>query len=70
MGNKEFIAANPAVKTLIEQIKFPGKTWSGWEYAISKNGGSSPLINKLADEWLAANKPQFDQWVAVASKVH
>jgi glycine betaine/proline transport system substrate-binding protein len=28
------------------------------------------LINKLADEWLAANKPQFDQWVAVASKVH
>ncbi|OTP76417.1 hypothetical protein [Caballeronia sordidicola] len=35
-----------------------------------QNGGSSPLINKLADEWLAANKPQFDQRVAVASKVH
>jgi glycine betaine/proline transport system substrate-binding protein len=70
VGNKEFIAANPAVKTLIEQIKFPVATWSHWEFAISKNGGSSPLITKLADEWVTTNKPQFDQWIAAASKAH
>lgn len=68
VANKEFIAANPAIKTLIEQIKFPVATWSQWEYAISKNGGSSPLIAKLADEWVGSNKPQFDQWVATAGK--
>ncbi|RKF48554.1 glycine betaine/L-proline ABC transporter substrate-binding protein ProX [Paraburkholderia fungorum] len=66
--NRSFIAANPSVKTLVEQIKFPGATWSGWELAISKNGGSQAQIAKLADDWVAANKSQFDQWVATASK--
>jgi glycine betaine/proline transport system substrate-binding protein len=66
--NRSFIAANPAVKALVEQIRFPGPTWSGWELAISKGGGSQAQITKLADEWVAANKPQFDQWVATASK--
>jgi glycine betaine/proline transport system substrate-binding protein len=70
VANKEFIAANPAIKSLIEQIKFPVATWSQWEYAISKNGGSSAHITKLADDWIASNKPQFEQWVAMASKVH
>jgi glycine betaine/proline transport system substrate-binding protein len=68
VANKEFIAANPAIKSLIEQIKFSVATWSQWEYAISKNGGSSTQIAKLADDWLASNKPQFEQWVATASK--
>ncbi|MDR7008484.1 glycine betaine/L-proline ABC transporter substrate-binding protein ProX [Paraburkholderia strydomiana] len=68
VANREFIAANPAIKVLIEQIKFPVVTWSRWEYAISRNGGSSAQITKLSDEWLSANKPQFDQWVATASK--
>jgi len=68
VANKEFIAANPAIKSLIEQIKFSVATWSQWEYAISKNGGSSTQITKLADDWLAGNKPQFEQWVATASK--
>ena len=63
------LAANPAIKTLIEEVKFPVATWSQWEYAISKNGGSTTQITKLADDWLAGNKPQFEQWVAAASKV-
>ncbi|MEA3092400.1 MAG: glycine betaine/proline transport system substrate-binding protein, partial [Caballeronia sp.] len=29
---------------------------------------SATQIKKLADDWLASNKPQFDQWVAAASK--
>ncbi|MDR3400789.1 MAG: glycine betaine/L-proline ABC transporter substrate-binding protein ProX [Pandoraea sp.] len=68
VANKQFIAANPAVKTLIEQIRFPGKTWSQWEATISKEGGSPALITKLSDEWIAANKAQLDQWVATAAK--
>jgi glycine betaine/proline transport system substrate-binding protein len=68
VASKAFIAANPAIRTLIEQIKVPVATWSQWEYAISKNGGSATQIKKLADDWLASYKPQFDQWVAAASK--
>lgn len=68
VANKQFIAANPAVKALIEQIRFPGKTWSQWEATISKEGGSPALITKLSDEWIAANKAQMDQWVATAAK--
>jgi len=70
VANKAFITANPAVKTLIEQIKFPLATWSEWEGAISKQGGSVTVVKKLADEWIASNKSQFDQWVKSASAVH
>ena len=70
VANREFIASNPAVKSLVEQVKFPVATWSQWESAISKNGGSTALISKLANDWLTANKPQLDQWVAVASTAH
>lgn len=70
VANKKFIAANPAVKALIEQMRFPVSTWSHWEFEISKEGGAPAVINKLADEWMTANKNQLDQWVATAAKVH
>lgn len=66
VGNRQFIAANPAVRAFVEQMKFPLSTWSAWEYAINKSGGSTTLMTKLSDEWLASNKPTFDQWVASA----
>lgn len=70
VANKAFIAANPAVKALIEQIRFPGNTWSRWEAIISKEGGSPALVAKLSDEWVTANKAQLDQWVANAKMAH
>jgi glycine betaine/proline transport system substrate-binding protein len=66
VANKEFVAANPAVKAFVEQMKFPLATWSAWEFSINKNGGSTALVTKLADEWLAANKGDFGQWLAAA----
>lgn len=68
VGNRAFIATNPAVRVLVEQIKFPSSTWSAWESAISKNGGSQALVSRLANDWMAQNKAQFDQWIAVASQ--
>ncbi|WP_250520659.1 MULTISPECIES: glycine betaine/L-proline ABC transporter substrate-binding protein ProX [unclassified Caballeronia] len=70
VANKEFIAANPAARALIEQVRFPGTTWSRWEAVISKEGGSPALVSKLSDEWIAANKAELDQWVASAKKAH
>ena len=31
VANKQFIAANPVVKKLVEQIRFPSATWSAWQ---------------------------------------
>ncbi|WMY11849.1 glycine betaine/L-proline ABC transporter substrate-binding protein ProX [Paraburkholderia phenoliruptrix] len=68
VANKQFLAGNPAVKALLEQIRFPLSTWSEWEGAISKEGGSVSVVKKLSDSWFASNQSQFDQWVATASK--
>lgn len=66
VANKSFAAANPAIKTLVESARFPLSTWSAWEFNINKNGGSPAAISKMTDEWIAANKSQFDGWVAAA----
>lgn len=68
VANKQFIAANPAVRSFVEQMKFPLATWSAWEFNINKNGGSAALMTKMADEWLVANKSLFDQWVTNAKR--
>lgn len=68
VANKDFIAANAPVRALVEQIHFPSSTWSNWELAISQAHGSSAIVTTLAEQWIAANKASFDQWVAAASK--
>lgn len=68
VANKEFVAANPAIKSLVEQVKFPLATWSGWEFNINKNGASNANVMRMADEWIAANKPQFEGWISTAQK--
>lgn len=67
VANKAFVAANPAVKALIEQVRFRSATWSAWELAISKSDGATTEVSTLADQWVSANKQQFDQWVAAAN---
>jgi glycine betaine/proline transport system substrate-binding protein len=64
VANKKFVAANPAVKVLVENIKFPLETWSEWEFNINKNRGNNALIKQMADEWIAGHKTQLDSWVA------
>lgn len=64
VANKKFVAANPAVKALVENIKFPLETWSEWEFNINKNRGNNALIKQMADEWIAAHKTQLASWVA------
>ncbi|WP_287329110.1 glycine betaine/L-proline ABC transporter substrate-binding protein ProX [Mesorhizobium sp.] len=66
VANREFIAGNPAVKKLVEQMSFPLATWSAWEQTISESGGSDSHIRKLAEEWIKDNKDKFDSWVAGA----
>jgi glycine betaine/proline transport system substrate-binding protein len=64
--NRSFLAANPAVKTLIEAASWPRETWVAWEGSINKDGSSNRNIKKLADDWIAANQAEFDGWIAQA----
>lgn len=66
VANKKFLAANPAVKAFVENMKFPLDDWSQWEFNINKNGGSSAQISKMADEWVASHKDQYNSWIAAA----
>ncbi|WP_426111990.1 glycine betaine/L-proline ABC transporter substrate-binding protein ProX [Pseudomonas sp. DSP3-2-2] len=66
VGNKDFIAKNPAVKSLVEQVSFPLQSWSDWEQTLSQKGASERTIKALADEWISNNKSTFDAWVAQA----
>ncbi|SAL83566.1 glycine betaine transporter periplasmic subunit [Caballeronia arvi] len=66
VANKGFIRDNPSIRALIQQVKFSQAAWSGWELAISKAPGSSGLFSRLADQWIADNQAQFDQWIATA----
>lgn len=70
VGNKQFIAENPAVKTLVEQLSFPLQNWSAWEQALSKQGANERNIRKLADDWISSNQATFDGWVAKAKAAH
>lgn len=63
VANKDFIAANPAVKTFTEQASFSRDTWSYWEKSISEEGASERNIRKLADAWISENQATFDAWM-------
>ena len=64
--NRDFLAQNPAVKTLVEVARWPRETWVAWEGALNKVGSSNRDIRKLADNWIAANQAEFDGWVEQA----
>jgi glycine betaine/proline transport system substrate-binding protein len=66
IANKKFVADNPAIRVLVEQIGFSRETWSYWEKAISDDGSSDRTIRKLADQWMTENKATLDAWIAKA----
>jgi glycine betaine/proline transport system substrate-binding protein len=47
-------------------MKFPLEDWSNWEASINRNGGSTTLVTKMADEWIGLHKAQFEGWVEAA----
>lgn len=65
-ANKAFIAANPAIAKLSDEVEWPITTWSDWEVAIKSNS-SDRAIRKVAEAWIAANQATFDGWVADAA---
>lgn len=67
IGNRVFLAGNPAVEKFLEQLRFPLSTWIEWEGDIKK-GHTDPDIKQVAVAWIAAHQQEFDQWVSNATK--
>lgn len=67
IGNRAFLAENPAVTKFLEQVRFPLTTWTEWEGDIKKSHIDSD-IKQVAEAWIAAHKQEFDQWVSDAKK--
>lgn len=67
IGNRDFLAENPAVAKLLEQFSFPLATWAEWEGEIKKSTADRH-IKQVAEAWIAANQQQFDEWVSNATK--
>ena len=64
--NRKFMAENPAVRVLFENLRFPLETWIQWEGVISKTKNDRD-IRKAADEWIVQNQAKFDEWVRLAA---
>lgn len=67
VGNRTFLAENPAVTKFLEQVRFPLSTWTEWEGEIKKSH-TDPDIKQDAMVWIAAHQQEFDQWVSNATK--
>jgi len=67
MVNKDFNAANPAVRKLVEVMRWPTSTWAQWETQLNKDS-SDRALKKLGEAWIADNQATFDDWVAEAVK--
>jgi glycine betaine/proline transport system substrate-binding protein len=68
IANKKFLEANPAAKSLFEQITIPIEDIN-IELRRAHEGEDSPEdIHRHAEEWVEKNQQQFDRWVEKAKQ--
>ncbi|MEL6224199.1 MAG: glycine betaine/L-proline ABC transporter substrate-binding protein ProX [Cyanobacteria bacterium J06627_8] len=66
LSNDEFLAANPAARSLFEQVQIPIDDVSA-QNQLMQGGEDSPAdIRRHAEEWVEENQAQFDSWVETA----
>lgn len=67
-ANNKFLKKNPAAKRFFELAKIPINDVSAQNMKMRDGEKSVKDINRHADEWIATNQAQFDQWVQEAIK--
>ncbi len=67
-ANNKFLSKNPAAKRFFELVKIPINDVSAQNMKMRNGEKSIKNINQHADEWIAANQAQFDQWIQEAIK--
>lgn len=64
-ANRDFLAANPAVLHLAENIVWPIDQWSSWEVEMRENN-SDRAIRAIAQDWIENNQEQYNAWIESA----
>ncbi len=68
VANKKFLDENPAAKKLFEVVRIPLEDIFAQNAKMNAGEDSAEDIQRHAEEWIAANRDTFDQWLAEARK--
>lgn len=66
VANTEFLIANPAVRSLLEQVTIPPEDIAAQNARMLAGEGSEADIRRHAQEWLQVNNAKVANWIAVA----
>lgn len=66
VANAQFLAANPAVETLLAQVKIPLAAISAQNARMLAGEDDGDSIAGHAREWIAANRATVEQWLTSA----
>ncbi|MEM9118152.1 MAG: glycine betaine/L-proline ABC transporter substrate-binding protein ProX [Cyanobacteria bacterium P01_F01_bin.56] len=69
VANSEFLAANPAVRSLLEQVTIPLADIAAQNARMVSGQGDEDDIRRHAQDWLQANRSLVDGWLATAQAV-
>ncbi len=64
-ANRDFLAANPAIVHLAENVSWPIEQWSSWEVKM-RDSNTDRAIKTIAEEWKENNQDQYNAWVEAA----
>ena len=66
VANTDFLDANPAVRTLLEQVAIPLADISAQNVRMIREGGDPADIRRHAAEWVQANQAIVAKWINTA----
>lgn len=66
MANREFIEANPAAAKFFEMAKIPIADVNAQNLLMNEGEDSDADILRHAQEWVEANRAEFDSWIQAA----
>ena len=69
VANHEFLVANPAARSLLEQVKIPLEEITAQNAKMLAGEGSEADIRRHAQEWIQAHREQVDVWMKAARQV-
>ena len=66
VANTDFLDANPAVRSLLEQVVIPLADISAQNVRMIREGGDPDDIRRHAAEWVQANQATVAKWISTA----
>ena len=63
VANSGFLAANPSIRRLLEQVVIPLDDISAQNALMVADEGDPADIRRHAEEWIAANRAVVDRWI-------